>query len=368
MIRLGQPSIGTAEEDAIAEVLRSGYLVQGAKVAEFEALLAHRVGTPHCAAVSNGTAALHLALMALGIGRGDAVAVPTFSWPATANAVELVGAVPVFVDIEPDTLGMDPRALATILANRTDVRAILPVHAFGRMCDVEALVAIADAHGIPLIEDAACALGAIAHDRPAGAWGVMGCFSFHPRKAVTTGEGGAVSCRFPEHLRLVRSLRNHGLDPEAPVPDFVRPGFNYRLSEVQAALGIVQLSRLTTLIARRRAIAAWYSQELADTGLGTPSPGAPGSHVFQSYVVQLPPALAPMRAELIARLRTGGVEVTIGTYHMPGLRYYRERYGDRTGEFPVGEAVAARSLSLPMHGELRDEDVQCVVQVVKAHL
>jgi perosamine synthetase len=187
VIRIMVPDIASAEIEAVAEVLRDGHLVQGERVREFETGLAAAIGVDHVVAVNSGTSALYLALKALGIGPGDAVAVPAYTWPATANVVALVGADPVFVDIEPDSLGIDPQALERALAGHHRMRAVMPVHAFGRVADMQAITLVANARGIPIVEDAACALGASLAGRAAGAWGRVGCLSFHPRKVLTTG-------------------------------------------------------------------------------------------------------------------------------------------------------------------------------------
>src|SRR5215207_7433580 len=251
MIRLMVPSIEEDDIQAVSEVLRSGYLVQGPRVKAFEEQLASYVGTRHAVAVSNCTAALHLSLLALGIGSGDRVAVTAFSWPATANVIALCGAEPSFVDIDPETYNLDPLKLEHVLEGTNGIKAVLVVHAFGGMTDMFRIADIAARYDVPVIEDAACALGADLQGQQAGTWGLMGCFSFHPRKAVTTGEGGMVSSNDDRLSRRLRVLRNHGQDPDSSTPDFVAPGYNLRLTEFQAALGITQLSKLERIVERR---------------------------------------------------------------------------------------------------------------------
>jgi perosamine synthetase len=347
-IRLAVPSIDDADCEAVVRVLRSGMLVQGAEVAAFEARLAERVGVAHAVAVVNCTAALHLSLVALGVGPGRRVAVATYSWPSTVNAVYLAGAEPVFVDVDPATGNMDPARLAEVL-DRTEVTAVLPVHTFGRMADVAALVALADGAGVPLLEDAACALGASLAGRAAGAWGRAGCFSFHPRKAITTGEGGAVTTDDAALADRLRRLRNHGLDPHAAAPDFVEAGYNLRLTEFQAALGCTQLDKLDRLVSARRAAAAHYDVLLSGTAVAPPPVAPePSAHVYQSYVASLPAAAAPRRAEVLARLREQGIEATIGTYHQPLITHVAARTGHRAGDFPATDAAAGRAISLPL--------------------
>ncbi|HEX9581381.1 MAG TPA: DegT/DnrJ/EryC1/StrS family aminotransferase [Gemmatimonadales bacterium] len=368
VIRLARPDIDDSDCRAVAEVLRTGWLVQGSRVAEFERRVAARAGTEHAVAVANCTSALHLALLALDVGPGDAVAVAAYSWPATANVVALCGAEPLFVDIEPVTWAMNPARLAATLAENRRVKAVIPVHTFGGLADLPGLLRAAEPHGVPLVEDAACALGAVLEGRPAGSWGVEGCFSFHPRKVITTGEGGMITTSDAALARKARALRNHGQDPDTPSPDFILPGFNLRLTDFQGAMGVTQMARLDRLLARRREIAGWYAQAL--TGLGVVLPGAltPESHTYQAYVVLLPAVLADRRAALIARLQTRGIETNIGTHHLPLTTWCRARGGHRPGEFPITDDVARRALALPMHGGVGRAEVERVAERLGAAL
>ncbi len=354
MIRLTVPTIEEDDLEAVREALASGYLVQGPRVAEFEAAVADFVGTKHAVAVSNCTAALLLALMALEIGPGDRVAVTTYSWPATANVIALCGAEPVFVEIEPGTFNMDPDALADVLAS-TKVKAILPVHTFGGMADMSRLVGVAAKYDVPVIEDAACALGAELEGKRAGTWGVMGCFSFHPRKAITTGEGGVITTDDASLARKLRILRNHGQDPDAPVPDFIAPGHNMRLTEFQAALGVTQMRKVQRIIDSRCAQAARYDELLNGSGLVAPGKLADSRHVYQSYVVLLPKEVSTARGEIIKALKAQGIETTIGTYHLPLTSYFRKRGGFKIGDFPVTDDISTRALSLPLFEALTPE-------------
>jgi dTDP-4-amino-4,6-dideoxygalactose transaminase len=363
MIRLTVPSIDEDDLQAVREVLQSGYLVQGPRVAGFEREVADHVGVAHAVAVANGTAALHLALLALGVGPGDRVAVTTYSWPATANVIALVGAEPVFVDVEPGTFNMDPDRLAEAL-DRAAVRAVMPVHAFGGLADMPRIAAIARSHGVPVIEDAACALDTSVQGRRAGAWGDLGCFSFHPRKAITTGEGGMVTTNDAALAKAMRILRNHGQDPDAASPDFVAPGYNLRMTEFQAALGSAQMRKLHRLVESRRAQAAVYDRLLAGTALSGPATLPESRHVYQSYVALLPREAAPRRAEIIASLKEQGIETTIGTYHMPLTTYFRSRYGFAPGDFPVTDDVAARAVSLPLYEALTTEEQEHVASAL----
>jgi perosamine synthetase len=352
LIRLGSPSIGAEEAEAISQVLQTGFLVQGERVRAFESQIAAASRTSDAVVVSSGTAALHVALLAGGVGPGDLVAVPTYSWPATANAVGLCGAQPVFVDIEQGTFNMDPERLADTMRPLGRVKAIMPVHAFGGMADMPAILDVATRHDAYVIEDAACALGACLQGKPAGAWGMLGCFSFHPRKVITTGEGGAVTTSQPELARRLRTLRNHGLDPLSSTPDFVTPGFNYRLTEFQAAMGLVQMERLSELVGYRRRAAEEYDRLLEGTGIRKPLALEASAHVYQAYVVLLPRAAADRQPQIISRLRSRSIEVGIGTYHIPLTRYWAQQGGHAKGDFPVTDDVAGRAIALPMHSKI----------------
>lgn len=361
MIRLTVPDIDDLDVDAVVEVLRSGYLVQGTHVRSFEERVAAITGARHAVAVSSGTAALHLALLALDIGAGDEVAVASYSWPATANVVALVGATPVFVDVDPTTGNIAPAALEAALRRRPAVRAIIPVHVFGCMADMEAVTQSATRHGAAVIEDAACAFGASSRGRAAGTWGRLGCFSFHPRKAVTTGEGGVVTTDDSSLADRLRALRNHGQNPNAATPDFLMPGLNYRMTDFQGALGTVQLGKLDGIVRRRRQLAERYRHLLASTGLQPPSSPEASAHVFQSYVVRLPLDVAHERDGIIASLRANGIEATIGTHHLPLTTYWRSVAGFAPGDFPGTDEVATRSITLPLHTRLTEDEQIAVV-------
>jgi len=375
MIRLAAPVIGEEEIRAVAEVLRSGQLVQAERVAAFERGLQGRLDGCDVVAVSSGTAALHVALLALDVRPGDLVVVPTYSWPATANVVAQSGADPVFVDIQEDTFNMDPRALAETLdrlmaceETARRVRAVIIVHGFGAMADMGPILSAVERYGLPVIEDAACALGASLDGRPAGTWGALGCFSLHPRKVVTTGEGGAVACRSASLRRRLRALRNHGLDPEGASPDFILPGLNYRMTEFQAAVGSCQLARLDELLAVRLRQARRYDQLLAPTGIRAPAT-CPGSvPTYQSYVTLLPVAGREVRDSVIPALRAQGIEVQIGTWHIPLTSYYRSRYGFRRGDFPVTDGVFDHALALPMAASMTEAEQERVVERLQATL
>lgn len=363
MIRLTIPSIDETDLQAMREAVASGFLVQGAHVAEFERVVAAYVGSQYAIAVSNCTAALHLALLALDVRPGDLVIVTAYSYVATANVIELCGAQPVFVDIQPDTFNLDPKCLADTLdrlMKNSDtarrVRAIMPVHTFGQMADMLTILELATHYNLPVIEDAACGLGATLDGKQAGTWGALGCFSFHPRKAITTGEGGVVTTDNPELARRVRALRNHGQDPNAATPDFVMPGFNYRITEFQAALGVTQMAKLDRIIAARRERARIYDGLLANASIQWPVVRSGSAPVYQSYVTLLPDPAVMRRSAIIAGLKKQGIETNIGTWHMPMTTYFRTRYNYRRGDFPVADQVFERSLTLPLHEQLTSEE------------
>jgi perosamine synthetase len=342
VVRLASPDVGDAELAEIREVLESGQLTMGEKVAEFEALLAAAVGVEHAVAVSSGTAALHLAVLALGLGPGDEVLVPAYTFPATANVVALCGATPVLVDVDPVTMNMDPGDAARRVTART--KAVLAVHLFGRPAPLE------DYPRLPVIEDAAGALGALHGGRPCGSLGAVGCFSFHPRKIVTTGEGGALSTNDAALAETLRSLRHHGWSPSDSYADMPRPAFNYRLSDVLCALAIPQLRRLGGLHDAYELIAAGYAERLGGLEVVLPSTEQGDVHGWQAYVIQL-----DRRDEVMAGLRAEGIQCQIGTYALHRLGAYRDQ-----GPFPGADAAFERALALPLHPRLTEAELDRV--------
>jgi perosamine synthetase len=350
VIRLARPDVGAEEAAAVAEVLDSGTLTMGPKVAEFESELARVCDRPYAVAVSSGTAALHLAVLALGIGEGDEVLVPAYTFPATANVVALAGARPVLVDVDPATMNLDPARVETAVTKRT--RAVIAVHLFGRPLDWDALGSVVPPP-VALIEDAAGALGARSRGRPCGGLGLAGCLSFHPRKIVTTGEGGAVVCADDQLADAVRRLRHHGIEPRGDF-DIRLPGMNYRLSDVLCAVGLPQVRRLDDLLAARRRVAQAYAERLADVA-ELPSADDGDMHGWQAYVVCL-----PRRDDVLRVLREHGVEAQIGTYALHRLSAYRDQ-----GPFPGADRCFERALALPLHPRMTDADVDYVAGVVR---
>jgi dTDP-4-amino-4,6-dideoxygalactose transaminase len=319
----------------------------GPKVAELEAGVARACEVEHAVAVSSGTAALHLAALALGIGPGDEVIVPAYTFPATANVVALVGARPVLVDVDPLTMNLDAERVR--VTSRT--KAILAVHLFGRPARLGELP------DVPVIEDAAGALGARRRGRACGGLGALGCLSFHPRKIVTTGEGGAVTTNDAALAEAVREGRHHGWRRG----DMPTPGLNYRLSDILCAVGIPQLRRLDELHAMRARLASAYHERLSHLPLLLPRADDGDVHGWQAYVVQV-----DRRDEVLARLRAVGIEAQIGTYALHRLGAYRDQ-----GAFPGADRAFERSLALPFHSRLEDADLDEVAEaldkVVRSH-
>jgi perosamine synthetase len=364
-IPLAKPVLGEAEERAVIEVLRSGQLSLGPKLGEFERKFAERVGAPLASAVSSGTAGLHLALRAVGVEPGDEVITSPFSFVASANAIIYCGATPVFADIDPVVLNLDPAAAQAAITERT--KAILPVHIFGYPADMPVFERIAEKHGLALVEDACEALGASHGDGvPVGGRGHPAVFGFYANKQLTTGEGGMVTLADPAMKERVDSERNQGRAPDMGWLDHDRLGFNYRLSDIACALGIAQLERLDEMLAARARVAGLYREALAGAaGLELPCPDHGGSaRGWFVFVVQLPGGVD--RDETVHALAGKGIQ---SKPYLPAIHlmsFYRERYGHREGEFPVCEDVAARSIALPFFAEMTEGQVGRVAQALRA--
>jgi perosamine synthetase len=371
------------ERRLVGEVLDSGWLVQGPKVAAFEAAFARELGAGETIAVSSCTAGLHMLVLALGLKPGDEVIVPAFTWIATANVVELAGGRPVFVDVDLETFNLRVDALAANVTSRTV--GILAVHLFGRCADMDAINAIAARYGLWVVEDAACAVGSAYRDKPAGLLSSASAFSFHPRKTITTGEGGMIVTSNPTLAVACRSFRNHGASAGPVIasngmPDFPRVGLNYRLTDLQAALGLSQLAKLARFVAERRALVAAYRGLLHDClGILVPNEPTDGLHSYQSFVCLVVPekeipadrAVESMSAErdaLIRRLAQVGVGTRPGT-HAPVLAaYYRNRYSLRPEDFPNAWRADRLSIALPLYPGLDRSGVDVVASRVRAAL
>jgi dTDP-4-amino-4,6-dideoxygalactose transaminase len=352
MIPIARPLFGAEEEAAVSEVLRSRWVGQGPKVADFERVLGEYVGAPHAVATSSCTTALHLVFAALGIGAGDEVICPSLSFIATANSIVHAGARPVFAEVDERTFNLMPAKLA--ISPRT--KAILLVHQIGLPANIDEFEKIARAHNLHLIEDAACAIGATYHGvRIGGPRGVAACFSFHPRKIISTGEGGMITTRDAALAEKLRRLRTHG----APTEPFDAIGWNYRMSDLQAAVGIVQMKRLDAMLARRRELAARYSAALSD--VDTPVVPSDREHAFQSYVIRVRGG-RKRRDAIIAQLDAAGVQTRIGLM----AAHIQPAYGEGRPSLPVTEALADETLALPLFHELGESDQDRVIESLRA--
>ena len=373
-IPITRPLFDEREAQGVAAVLESGWVSQGARVEEFEAVFARYVGARHAVATSSCTSALHMALVAIGIGEGDEVLVPAFTFVATANAVEYCRARPVFVDIDLDTFNLDPADLEARITPRT--RAIIPVHLFGLAASMTAVLELAQRHGLRVIEDAACAVGTLYRGRHVGAFGAAGCFSFHPRKVITTGEGGMLVTDDASLADRARSLRNHAaavsdLERHAAngtrLPSFREIGFNYRMTDLQAAIGLAQMDKLDGILGRRRDLAACYDAALQPLGwLGVPRTPPGDRHSFQSYVALVSSDAPVDRDQLAAALEAQGIATRQGTHAVHALDCYRSRYGLRPEDFPNAWEADRRSLALPLYPQMTRDEQSAVVQAFQA--
>jgi perosamine synthetase len=370
-IPVARPLLGQPEVDAAARAILSGWVTQGPEVAAFEREFAAAVGAPHACAVANCTVALHLALRAVGVGPGDDVITVSHSFIATANAVRYCGAIPVFVDVRPDTFTMEPVRIAQAIGSRT--RAVLVVHQLGMPCDIEAIVAIAARHGLPVVEDAACAIGS--QIRSQAGWervgkphGDIACFSFHPRKVLTTGDGGMITTANPDHDRAVRLWRQHCMD----VSDTVRHasnqvvaesygalGYNYRMTDIQAAVGRAQLERLPALLTERRRLAARYAVLLAGVaGITTPVEPAWAWSNWQSYAVRLSADLD--QQSVLQALLDRGVGCRRGVMCAHLQPAYAAEPWRRSGPLRESERATRETIILPLYPGMTDEEQQYV--------
>ena len=369
MIRLTVPALGVEEFKAVERVLKSGYLVQGKEAAAFEEELASYLGCAQAVLVSSGTAALHLSLVGLGIGRGDAVIVPDFTFPATANCVELAGALPLLCDVDPVTYNITPEGIAKTMGQFNgpqSIKAVMVVHEFGCPAEMDRIMETAGQFGLMVIEDAACALGAQWREKKIGTWGCCGCFSFHPRKTITTGEGGAIATDDTALAGRIRSLRNHGMASGPKGNHFVMPGYNYRLTDFQAALGRTQLPRLDRFIDMRRELQEIYRQNLQTAGIQFP-PDIPG-HVWQTLMVIVP---QPLNSNTVMeRMRAEEIETGIGAHCIHDLPYYQDTYPVQAGELGdnVSHHLFTQGLALPLYQGLSENDVQRVCAALIKHV
>jgi perosamine synthetase len=373
-IPISLPSMGQEEWEALKDPIFSGWVTQGPKVSEFEKMFAKRHQVKHAFAVSNCTTALHLALVALNIQPGDEVIVPAFTWVSTANVVMYCGAIPIFADVDPVTFNIDLEDLKKRITKKT--KAIIPVHLFGLCADVENIKKIAP--GIPIVEDGACAAGASLNGKPAGSLGDIGCFSFHPRKSITTGEGGMLTTNDDTLAEKLNMLRNHGASiseeqrhhgPKPYIlPDFDLVGYNYRMTDLQGAMGVVQLKKLDQFIDERQKWAEFYTASLKDVKwIRTPVVAEGFKHGWQSYVLFIDESLSPLkRNEMMEVLQQHGISTRPGTHAVHMLGYYSKKFNIQPKDFPGAFAANECSMSIPLHNRMTSEDYEYIVSKIKS--
>jgi dTDP-4-amino-4,6-dideoxygalactose transaminase len=382
-IPISRPFLGEEELAAVQEPLRDGWVVQGPRVAEFEAKFAAFCGAEHAVATSSCTTALHLGVLGLGAGPGDEVVVPAFTWISTANVVEFAGARPVFCDVDLESFNLDPTALAGLITGRTV--GVIPVHLFGRAADMTEINRVVRPRGLWVLEDAACALGTRQGGRHAGSLGDAGCFSFHPRKSITTGEGGMLTTGNGALAALARSLRDHGASRSDHarhtsagsfrLADYEHLGFNYRMTDLQGALGLVQMDRAGWILAERARQARFYQEALDDLDWLRPPRAPQGeAHGWQAFVCLYAPeeptiervaVLHERRDRLMAALESEGISTRPGTHAPVRTAYYRGRYGLAEDSFPAATIAEALSLALPLYAGLADEQLERVAETLR---
>ncbi|MFI5531645.1 DegT/DnrJ/EryC1/StrS family aminotransferase [Kitasatospora sp. NPDC051853] len=364
------PWLGEEEALAAAEAVRSGWVAQGPRVAEFERAFAEYLGVPHAIAVSSCTTALQLALIGAGVGPGDEVVVPSFSFIATANAVTYLGAVPVFADVELSSGNLTPGTVEPLLTDRT--KAVIVVDQGGVPVDLPAVEALVAGRGITVVEDAACGAGSLLNGRPVGSGAAIAAYSFHPRKLLTTGEGGMVTCQDGELAARLRRLREHGMSVSAAdrhaasggasvVETYDEVGYNFRMTDIQAAIGLVQLGKLPAMVARRRELAARYRELLGPLGERLVADPPHGSSNFQACWLLLPED-APDRTEVLARLAEKGISARRGIMAAHLELPYK---GASRVELPTTELLTGRSLILPLYHSLTEEQQDTVVAALR---
>lgn len=369
-----EPWIGEEEIQAAVECLRSGWLTSGPKVAEFESAFAHYVGAPHALAVNSCTSALHLALEAVGVKPGDEVITSPITFAATAAVIEHLGAKPVLVDVEPDTLNLDASLLPAAITSRT--RALLPVHFAGQPCDMGPVLETAHDHGLAVVEDAAHALPATYEGRRVGTIGDITCFSFYVTKTITTGEGGMATTADPDLAERMRVMRLHGMSKDAWKRytrdgswfyEITAPGFKYNLPDLLAAIGLPQLERSDAFLARREAIARAYDDALAGLpGVQTPTVRPGREHAWHLYVIQIDPETAGAdRDTVIRELTARGIGTSVHFIPLHLHPYYRDKYDYRPDDFPRAHAAFRRLVSLPLFPKMTDADVERVISAVR---
>lgn len=363
-IALAKPSFGREELAALERVLQSGWVAQGKEVENLELEVARLHRAEHGVAVSSATAGLHLACLALEIGPGDRVFIPSFAWPSAANMAVRVGARPVFVDVDARSYNLTPAALKNAIdfeksRGQGKLKALVIVHEFGLPAELDGLLEIANEEGLEVIEDAACALGASYQKRPVGTLGKLGMFSFHPRKSITTGEGGVVVTNDSALAEKIRVLRNHGQTLDSGLRRFREAGFNYRLTDLQAAVGNAQLKRFPEILARRNDVARWYHELSGGTGCFQLPPLCE-EHTWQTFMVVVNDAIN--RNHVISECAKAGIEVGLGSVAAHSLDFFQNEFGYEKQSCPVSQKLFEQGLALPMHAHLTRNDCSRVVE------
>ena len=375
IIQIAQPVTGDEEWQAVKESIMSGWITQGPKVRRFEENFAKKHEANHALAVTSCTTGLHLALTAMGIGPGDEVIVPAFTWVSTANVVLYCGATPVFADVSTNSFNIKPEQIAKKITNKT--KAIIPVHLFGLCADIDLIKSIIP-KDVKILEDAACGAGAKYNGKYAGTLGDAASFSFHPRKSITTGEGGMVTTQNNSLFELMDQMRNHGATiseeqrHQGPkpyiLPDFNLLGFNYRMTDLQGSIGLVQLDKLDNIIDERAKWARWYKDQLSDINwLRLPEEPDNGRHGWQSFVTYVDPILAPKtRNEIMEKLQDMGISTRPGTHAVHMLSVYKEKFGLKPSDFPGARDCDANTMAIPLHNQMVQEDYVYVVNALRS--
>lgn len=360
-IPLAKPNISEQDIDAVVKVLRSGMLVQGENVMQLEQNFCDLTSAKYASAISNGTASLHLALIHLGIGEGDEVIVPAFSYVATANVVELVGATPVFVDIDINTFNIDAWRIEAAITPKT--KAIIPVHEFGLSADMDAIMSVAEKYQLFVVEDAACALGATFRDKAVGTFGDFGSFSLHPRKAVSSGEGGVLTTNNIDNDRAIKILRNHGVEMINNEMQFVDFGFNYRMTDFQAALVKNQVKRVPEILKYKQHLAEIYLDKIKSELIKLPVVPEECNHTWQTFHVLLADSIN--RNELIEKMKAKGVGTNYGAQCIPQTTVYQKKYEyDCRKLFPNALRAYTQGLALPLYDLLSENDIMFIAETL----
>ena len=377
-IQLTEPLFGDEELEMVQKCLESKWVTQGPITKDFEDLVCARQKVKHSLATTSCTAALHLSALSLNIGPGDEVIVPAFTWITSANAAEYVGAKAVFVDIDPLTYNLDVTKLEAAISSKT--RAIIAVHLFGLAAEMDPIMKIAGRHGLAVIEDAACAIGTTYNGEAVGGIGTLGCFSFHPRKVITTGEGGCVTTNNDDLAASIASLRNHG---STGLPDstkeeigpwtmttFKKLGFNLRLSDIQSAVGVAQFARLDVLLKERRQLALNYSELLGQLdGIAVPTKNVNSvGHTFQSYVIRVLEGGRRKRNQIMQHLADHDIASRPGTHAVHKLGYYASRYNLKPDDYPIAAQSEDQTITLPIFPGMTEKQQNKVVSVLTAAL